>query len=143
MFQADVSGVKKGTDEGEASAKKLKKAVDDVDLSADKLAANFVNMAKNAAGALAGVLALGAIKALVNDTAAHTTAVALQARAMNMSVEQMSAYQAATISMGGTAEQAAATLGKLRDGFIDVARFGTFGVSPMTIAFQQLGASAE
>jgi hypothetical protein len=143
MFEADASGVKKGTEAGEASAKKLKKAVDDVDLSADKLAANFVNMAKNAAGALAGILALGAIKALVNDTAAHTTAAALQARAMNMSVESLSAYQSATIAMGGTAEQATATLNKLRDGFVDVARFGTMGVSPMTIAFQNLGASAQ
>lgn len=143
MFEADTSGVKKGTDEGDASMKKLKKSVDDVDMSADKLAANFVNMAKNAAGALAGILALGAIKVLVNDTAAATTAVALQARAMNMSVEAMSAYQAATISMGGTADQATATLGKLRDGFVDVARFGTMGVSPMTIAFQNLGASAK
>jgi len=102
MFEADVSKVKKGTEEGDVSLKKLKKSVDDVDLSVDKLASNFVNMAKNAAGALAGVLALGAIKALVNDTAAATAATALQARAMNMSVESMSAYQAATISMGGT-----------------------------------------
>ncbi len=45
--------------------------------------------------------------------------------------------------MGGTADQAAATLGKLRDGFVEVARFGTVGVSPMTMAFQQLGASAQ
>ena len=143
MFEADVSKVKKGTEEGDVSLKKLKKSVDDVDLSVDKLASNFVNMAKNAAGALAGVLALGAIKALVNDTAAATAATALQARAMNMSVESMSAYQAATISMGGTADQAASTLGKLRDGFVEVARFGTVGVSPMTMAFQQLGASAQ
>jgi hypothetical protein len=143
MFEADTSKLKKGTDEGDASAKKLKKSIDDIDLSADKLAANFVTMAKNLAGALAGVIALGAIKTLVNDTAASTAAVALQARAMAMSVETMSAYQAATISMGGTAEQATATLGKLRDGFVEVARFGTMGVSPMTMAFQQLGASAQ
>lgn len=143
MFEADTSGVKKGTDEGEASAKKLKKAIDDVDLSADKLAANFVNMAKNAAGALAGVLALGAIKVLVNDTAAHTAAVAMQARAIDMSATQLSAYQSIIISMGGTADQAVTTLGKLRDGFVEVARFGTVGVSPMTMAFQSLGASAQ
>lgn len=143
MFEANTSKVRKGADEGEASMKKLKKSVDEVDLSADKLAASFVNMAKNAAGALAGVLALGAIKVLVNDTAAHTAAVALQARAMAMNVETMSAYQASVISMGGTADQATATLGKLRDGFVEVARFGTLGVSPMTMAFQSLGASAQ
>jgi hypothetical protein len=143
MFEADVSKVTKGTEAGEASAKKLKKAIDDVDMSADKLAANFVNMAKNAAGALAGVLALGAVKTLVNDTAAHTAAVGLQARAINMSVETMSAYQASIVTMGGTAEQATSTLSKLRDGFVEVARFGTMGVSPMTMAFQSLGASAQ
>lgn len=143
VFESDVSKVKKGTEEGEASAKKLKKAIDDVDLSADKLAANFVNMAKNAASALAGVFALGAIKVLINDTAAHTAAVALEARAMNMSVEAMSAYQSSIVMMGGTANQATETLRKLRDGFIEVARFGTMGVSPMTIAFQTLGASAQ
>ena len=143
MFEADVSKVKKGTDEGEASAKKLKKAIDDVDMSADKLAANFVNMAKHAAGALAGVLALGAIKVLVNDTAAHTAALGMQARALNMSVTEMTAYQAAVIGVGGSGDKAVETLAKLRDGFVDVARFGTMGVSPMTIAFQSLGASAK
>jgi hypothetical protein len=143
VFEADTSGVKKGTDEGEKSAKKLKKAIDDVDLSADKLAANFVNMAKNAASALAGVVALGAIKALVNDTAAHTAAVALEARAMDMSVQTMSAYQASVVAMGGTVEGATATLGKLRDQFVEVARFGTMGVTPVTMAFQSLGASAQ
>lgn len=143
MFTADVSGVKKGTDEGEASAKKLKKAVDDVDLSADKLAANFVNMAKNAAGALAGVLALGAIKALVNDTAAHTAAVALQARAMGVSIETMSAYQAAVVSMGGTSDQARESLAKLRDGFVEMSRFGVMATNPLTMAFIRLGASAQ
>lgn len=142
-FEADVSGVKKGTDEGEASAKKLKKAVDDVDLSADKLAANFVNMAKQAAGALAGVLALGAIKVLVNDTAAHTTAVALQARALGQNVEAMSAYQAAIVSMGGSSEQATETLGKLRDGFVEMSRFGVMATNPLTMAFIRLGASAQ
>lgn len=142
-FQADVSGVKKGTDEGEASAKKLKKAVDDVDLSADKLAANFVNMAKHAAGALAGVLALGAIKTLVSDTAAHTTAVALQARAMNMSVESMSAFQSGIVSMGGDAHAAVETLGRLRDGFVEMSRFGMLATNPMTMAFIRLGATGE
>lgn len=143
MFEADVSKLKKGTDEGEASAKKLKKTVDAVDLSAEKLAANFVNMAKNAASALAGVLALGAIKSLVNDSAALTAATALQARATGMSVEAMSAYQVSVIAMGGSSDQAAETLSKLRDGFVEVARFGTMGVSPMTMAFQSLGASAQ
>lgn len=143
MFTADVSGVEKGTEAGEKSAKKLKKAVDDVDMSADKLAANFVNMAKNAASALAGVLALGAIKTLVNDTTAHTTAVALQARAMGMSVESLSAYQAAIVSMGGTADKATETLSRLREAFVDVARFGTMGVTPVTMAFQSLGVSAQ
>lgn len=142
-FEADVSGVKKGTDAGEASAKKLKKAVDDVDLSADKLASNFVNMAKNAAGALAGVLALGAIKALVNDTAAHTAAAALQARAMGVGIETMSAYGAAIVTMGGTQQQAIDTLGKLRDGFVEMSRFGIMATNPLTMAFIRLGASAQ
>jgi hypothetical protein len=143
VFTSDVSGVKKGTDAGEASARKLKKAVDDVDLSADKLAANFVNMAKNAAGALAGVLALGAIKALVNDTAAHTAAVALQARAMGVSIETMSAYQAAVVSMGGTSDGARESLAKLRDGFVEMSRFGVMATNPLTMAFIRLGASAQ
>jgi Phage tail lysozyme len=143
MFEANTSGIKKGTDAGEASAKKLKKAVDDVDLSADKLAANFVNMAKNAASALAGVLALGAIKALVNDTVAHTAAVALQARAMGVSVETMSAYQAAVVSMGGTSDQARESLAKLRDGFVEMSRFGVMATNPLTMAFIRLGASAQ
>lgn len=142
-FEADVSGVEKGAAAGDAAAKKLKDTIDKTDMSAEKLAENFVKMAKNAGAALAAVFSLGALKTLVNDTAAHTTAIALQARALGMSTESLSSYQAAIISMGGTAEQATATIGKLRDGFIEVARFGTMGVSPLTMAFQSLGASAQ
>lgn len=142
MFEADASKVQKGMETGEVASKNLKKSIDEADLSADKLAANFVKMAKNAAGALAGVLALGAIKTLVNDTAALTATVAMQARAMGMNVEQMSAYQNAIVATGGTAAGATETLGKLRDKFVEMSRFGVM-VGPDAFMFRQLGLSAK
>lgn len=142
MFEADTSGVEKGMESGDAAGKKLKKTVDDIDLSADKLAANFVKMAKSAGAALASVLALGAIKSLVNDTAMHTAAIAMQARAIGVNVEQLSAYQNAVVGMGGDAAQATDTLGKLRDKFVEMSRFGVM-VGPDAFMFRQLGLSAK
>jgi hypothetical protein len=142
MFQADTTGVEKGAKSGDDAAKKLKKTLDDTDLSAKRLSENFVGMAKNAVNALAGVLALGAMKSLVNDTAAHTAAVALQARAINMNVEQLSAYQRALVSVGGNADDAAGTLGKLRSKFVEMSRFGGM-TGPDAFMFRQLGLSAK
>lgn len=142
MFQADTTGVEKGVKSGDDAAKKLKVTLDDVDLSANKLAENFVKMGKNAVGALAGVLALGAVKALVNDTAAHTAAIAMQARAIGVNVEAMNAYQHAVQLMGGSADEAAHTLGSLRDRFVEMSRFGAM-VGPDAFMFRQLGLSAK
>lgn len=142
MFQADTSGVEKGVKSGDDAAKKLKVTLDDVDLSADRLAKNFVAIGKNAVGALAAVLSLGAIKSLVNDTAAHTAMLALQSRQMGVNVEQMTAYQHAVQAMGGSADEAATTLGSLRDKFVEMSRFGVM-VGPDAFMFRQLGLSAK
>lgn len=142
MFQADSTGVEKGVKSGDDASKKLKKTIDDVDLSVDKLASNFVKMGKSAASALAGVLAVGAIKSLVNDTNAHTVAVYMQSRAIGINVEALSAYQNAIVATGGTAEGAAATLNTLRDKFVEMSRFGVM-VGPDAFMFRQLGLSAK
>lgn len=142
MFEADATKVKKGADAGKKATDDLKDSVDKADKAADRLGKNFVEMAKNGAKAVAAMFALGAIKTLVNDTAAHTAAVAFQARAIDMSVTSMSAYQAAIVSMGGTAEAATQTLGTLRDKFVEMSRFGAM-VGPEAFMFRQLGLSAE
>jgi len=142
MFEADATKVAKGAAAGETASIKLKKVIDDTDASADALGKNFVKLAKTAAEALAGVLALSALKTLVNDTSAHTAAVAMQARAMQMNVEQMSAYRNAVVGMGGDADQAAGTLSNLRDKFVEMSRFGAM-VGPDAFMFRQLGLSAQ
>jgi hypothetical protein len=142
MFEADASNVEKGAKKGEEAAKEMKKAIDSADFSADKLAANFIKMARNGAAALGSVLALGAIKSLVNDTAAHTAAVALQARAMDMNVEKLNAYQHAIRAVGGSEQDAAATLESLRNKFVEMSRFGVMA-GPDSFMFRQLGLSAK
>ncbi len=142
MFESDASKVEKGMASGEVASKKLKKVIDDTDVSADKLAANFLKMAHNAAAAIASVLALSALKSVVNDTAAHTAAIGLQARAIAMNVEQLNAYQNAVVTMGGDAEQATESISKLRDKFVEMSRFGVM-VGPDAFMFRQLGLSAQ
>jgi hypothetical protein len=136
MFDADASKVKTGVEAGDVASKKLKKTIDDTDLSADKLGKNFVKMAKSAAEALAAVFALGALKSVVNDTAMLTAAVAMQARAVGMNVEQFTAYQHAVVATGGTAEGAAKSLETLRDKFVEMSRFGVM-VGPDAFMFQR------
>lgn len=142
MFECDTTKVQKGAAAGEAAAKSLKDAVDKADQSADKLGSNFLKMAKFATEALASVIALGALKTVVNDTAAHTAALGLQARAMGVNVETMTAYQQAVVSMGGDAGAAASSLSGLRDKFVEMSRFGTM-VGPDAFMFRQLGLSAK
>lgn len=141
IFTADIKAVKDGAKAGEKAADDVGKAMDKADKAATKVGENFLVLARNAASALGAILALGAIKTLVNDTAKQTAEVGLQARQYGIATEALSAYQRAVRTMGGSAQDATSTLAGLRDKFVEMSRFGPM-MGQDALTFQQLGVSA-
>ena len=115
MFEADTTAMKKGVTEADTLTKKLEKSLEETDKTTQKLGKNFLDMAINAGKAAAGLLALGVIKQTIANTADHTNAVAMQARALGTSTEALSLWQGAVVRAGGSAEEATATISGLVD----------------------------
>lgn len=141
MFAADTTNVKKGMDEGNKAAEGLGKTVDKVDGSVGKLGEAFSKAARAAQTLAVGLGAIGLAR-MTNETAQHTFALDMQARALGMNVQALSIYQQAVVSMGGTAEGATATLDGLRKKFTEMSRYGQMQ-GPDAFMFKQLGLSAQ
>lgn len=139
-FDADTSKLKKGLDDSDKLTDKLGEKLEGLDKNAKKVGLAFVDLAKNAGAAVAAIVALGAVKKLVLDTAAHTFEVRQQAQALAISTEQLSAWQHAIVSAGGTAEGATQSLSGLQQKFIELARMPG-GMTPDGFMLERLGLS--
>lgn len=142
QFAADASSLKKGLAEADKSSADLEKNLQSADERASKLGVNLDKLAMTAGKALASLFALHELKKVTQETADHTYAVAQQARAMNMNVESLSAWQQAVKASGGTAEGATQSISGLRDKFVEMSRYGSM-MGAEAFAFQQLGISAQ
>jgi hypothetical protein len=142
VFEADTKSVKKGLKESDEASDALEKKLQGLDKTAQKIGVAFVDMAKAAAGTVASLVALGTIKKVISDTAAHTFEVRQQARALAISTEALSTWQNAIITSGGTAEGATQSLGNLQQKLIELSRFPG-GMTPDGFMLKRLGLSGN
>ena len=142
VFDADTKGVKKGLDEGKKASGDLEKSLQGLDKTAQKIGVAFIDLAKQASAAVAGIVALGAIKKLVQDTANHTFEIRQQAAALAISTESLSAWQNAVRTSGGTAEGATSSLSSLQQKLIELSRFPG-GMTSDGFMLHRLGLSAD
>ena len=142
VFDADTKGVKKGLDEGTKASDALEAKLQGLDKTAKRIGVAFIDLAKQASAAVAGIVALGALKRLVEDTTAHTMEVRQQAAALAISTENLSAWQNAVRTSGGTAEGATASLSSLQQKLIELSRFPG-GMTSEGFMLHRLGLSAE
>ncbi len=141
-FAADSSNLKKGLADANKSSSDLEKNLQNTDATAGKLGANLEKLAVTAGKALAALFAIHEIKRITQETADHTYAVAQQARALDMNVESLSAWQQAVKASGGTADGATQSVKTLRDKFVEMSRFGGM-MGPEAFMFEKLGVSAK
>jgi hypothetical protein len=142
VFDADTKGVKKGLDEGKKASTELESKLQGLDKTAQKIGVAFIDLARQASAAVAGIVALGAIKKLVVDTANHTFEIRQQAAALAISTESLSAWQNAVRTSGGTAEGATSSLSSLQQKLIELSRFPG-GMTSEGFMLHRLGLSAE
>ena len=142
VFEVDNSKLKSGLKEADKDVENTRKRLDELDPAAKKVGEAFVGLAKSIGGVVTAALGFAAVKAMVLQTADHTEEVRKQARALDMSVESLSAWRNAVTASGGDANSAVQSLTALRDKFVEMSRFGAM-IGPDAFMFKQLGLSAQ
>lgn len=113
IFEADASKLEEGLKKAESTNDKLKKGVDDTDKSALKLGETFLSLAKNVATVFAGVVTIGALKAMGEEVAKQTGELDKQAKELNVNASALYDWQGAVVAAGGTAEGFNSTISNL------------------------------
>jgi len=140
MFEADADGLNKGLKDADKNAKKLEDALDDADKAGQKVGDTFSNMIATAGGALAAVLSVGAIASGIKSSADYADQLGKTSDALDVNIEELSAWSDVVSMSGGTAEGFRASLGNLTQQFADIKAKGT---SESLVFFQQLGIELE
>jgi hypothetical protein len=141
-FDADTSKLKKGLKDSDDLTDKLGKKMEGLDRNAKKVGAAFIDLAKNASAALAGIVALGAVKTMITNSAEQTFQLKQQAAAFAISTEAMSAWQHAIVTAGGTAAGATESLSALHSKLVELARMPG-GMTPDGFMLQRMGLNAS
>lgn len=142
VFEGDTTKLKKSLDESDKLSDKLEQRLQGLDKTAGKVGEAFVDLTKKAGAAVASIVALGAIKKLVVDTADHTFALKQQAAALATSTENLSMWQNMARAMGGTADGATASLQAMHKELVEAARFPG-AVTPFTLKLKNIGVTND
>ena len=138
LFESDSSDVKEGADKAKKSTDDLEGSLASSGSEAQLTGKSLGSMAKVAAGALASLVAVSAIKRGIIDTAAEADALGKFSERLNENIESISAWSGAVERSGGTAQGFQSSLESLNEKIVDTAIKGTGELLPF---FNQMGIS--
>lgn len=101
LFESDSKKLDDGLRDSENKSKGLEKVLMSTDQVADKLGGSFLDLARNAGTALAGMLAWSAIKSLSVESAAATTELANMSKGTKLAVDDFHALKGVVEANGG------------------------------------------
>jgi len=130
MFDSDASKVKEGADKAKKSTKDLEKELSASDKMAGKVGSSFLGMAKSAAGALAGIVAVGSIFGSMGSWMDEADRAGKVADSIGAGVQDVVAWGHAAKLSGGSIEGLQGSLKALNVGITEVATTGTGGMLP-------------
>jgi hypothetical protein len=136
LFDSDADAVKKGADEAEKSTKKLNKELSASAQVSQKLGNSFRNLIQQASGALLSVISAGALIYGIKAAATYADRLDELSKALNVNIEDLSAWGDAVKMTGGTAESFQETAKAMTASLAD---FATKGKSRAAPFFQELG----
>lgn len=136
VFESDASSVKKGTQEAKKSTDELNKSLKQTDEASKNVGNEFVRMLSGAAGALAAGLSVGAITASVVAAADYADKLGEVSQALDVNIEDLSAYADAVKLSGGTNESFIGTVQSMTASLADFATKGSSRAAPF---FEELG----
>lgn len=114
-FISDTKDYEKGTKSVAEGNKKAAESMAKNDEAAHRLIGSFKDLAAGALSVGAAFLSLAGIRAVTQEAAEQTTAIAAQARELRMSADTLDVWQRANIAAGGSAEGMTRTLEMLKE----------------------------
>ena len=105
MFEADTSGLKKGTKEGEDGAKDLAVAMQKADAQAKKTSANFSSLAKGAIGIIAAAKAGAMAVSAVLEKSVEIDVLDKLSERIGINVTDTDSLSRSIVNMGGSFQE--------------------------------------
>ena len=124
LFESDASKLDKGLKDSEKGADRLKDKIDDVDDAANMAGGSLLKMATKVGAAIGSFMAVSAIKAAIHQTAMEIDDLGDAAAALNLPVEELSAWSMAATMSDGTQQGFIASLNAINVGMNSIATKG-------------------
>lgn len=138
IFESDASKLEAGLNDANRKTDQLERNLQDTDKAAGMVGGSLSRLAGAFGAALGGMLAFGAVKATVLQTADAMDLLNDRAQALGVSVGDLDAYGRAAQMSGGSADGFANSLESLNRKIVDLA---TKGKGEMLPVFKSLGLS--
>jgi len=131
LFKSNADEVDKGTKKAKTSIEKFSQSLTDSKKRTEAVGEGFVSIVEGAAGALAGILAVGKAIQTVNETIQQTQNLRLASMATGNTAQQIDQINRATQRFGGTAEETTGVIKNLNSQILDTAFSGDGALSPI------------
>ena len=138
LFESDADKLKRGLDEADKKTENLEQDLKDTDGAAGMLGGSLLQVAGAVGGMIGSFLAFGTVKALVLETTGLIDDMGDAAAALDLPVEQLSAWAMAAEMSDGTQQGFIASLNTINTGLNSIA---TKGKGLMLPFLQELGLS--
>jgi hypothetical protein len=138
LFDSDAENVKKGAAEAKQTTDKLNQSLNTTDAIGKKLGSSFVGLIKSAAGIAAAFLSVSAISTGIRSAIQYADRLDELSQALEVNIEDLSAWGDAVQLNGGTAEGFQETAKAMTAALADFATKGKSRVAPF---FKELGIS--
>lgn len=140
LFESDASKLEAGLNDANRKTDQLERNLQDTDKAAGMVGGSLATMARTLGAALGGLLAFGAVKATVLETADAMDLLNDRAQALDISVSDLDAWGRAAQMSGGSAEGFAGSLESLNTGIVALATTGKGRLLPF---LKELGLSTK
>lgn len=140
LFESDASKLEAGLNDSNRKTNQLERSLRDTDKAAGMVGGSLRRLAGSFGAALGGMLAFGAVKATIVETAAAMGDLGDAAAALDIPVDQLSAWSMAATMVDGSQQGFISSLRSINTGIVAIA---TTGKGRMLPFLKELGLSLD
>lgn len=124
LFESDASKLEAGLNDANRKTDQLERNLQDTDKAAGMVGGSLLTMARSLGAALGGLMAFSAVKATILETAAAMDDLGDAAAALDIPVEELSAWSMAATMVDGTQQGFVESLRSINTGIVAIATTG-------------------
>lgn len=124
LFESDASKLEAGLNDANRKTDQLERNLQDTDKTAGMVGGSLMRLAGSFGAALGGMLAFGAVRATIVETAAAMDDLGDEAAAFDLPVEQLSAWSMAATEMDGSQQGFLSSLRSINTSMVAIATTG-------------------